>query len=575
MIRLREVKLPLSHKKEDLYRKAATLLHIGKNQILSVKIVKKSLDARQKPTLFYRYTLDVEVQGERKITERAKKDAKISRYVDLAQDVPYVFPTPGDKTLTHRPVMIGAGPAGLFCAYMLALHGYQPLLLERGKQADLRKQDVEHFWESGVLDPSSNVQFGEGGAGAFSDGKLGTLVTDKAGRNREVLRIFAAAGAPEEILTDAHPHIGTDKLLPVVMNLRKQIVDMGGEVRFECQVTDFVIHKGQIAGVIINHQEEIPAETVVLAVGHSARDTFSMLLEKQVPMQAKAFAVGLRMEHPRAFIDEMQYGRADLGLPAATYKLTAQTGERGVYTFCMCPGGYVVNSSSEPGRLAVNGMSYSGRSGKNSNGALVAAVTPEDFIRWSRNENGGFHRQDDDIFAESLKVFREAAIGETTGEVNPMIGVAFQRLLEERAFILAQGKVPAETFGNFRQAVCGTAPAPSALPERYPDFAPAIKGQWAEAPVHDILPDALNRALVAGMEDFGKKLPGFADSGVWLSGVESRTSSPVRILRDETGQSAIRGLYPCGEGAGYAGGITSAAMDGLYIAEQIGRVCHP
>ena len=400
-----------------------------------------------------------------------------------------------------------------------------------------RQKDVERFWREGVLDPSSNVQFGEGGAGTFSDGKLNTLVKDKYGRNREVLRIFVENGAPEAILYEAKPHIGTDILCRVVQNMREQIISWGGEVRFGAQVTDLCCHAGQVTGVVINGVEVIESDAVVLAIGHSARDTFEMLYHKQIPMEAKAFAVGLRMEHPRRLIDRMQFGMEEHPLlPAATYKVTVQTSSgRGVYSFCMCPGGYVVNASSEQGRLAVNGMSYSGRSGDNSNSAMIVTVTPADYA--------------DD---------------------SPLSGITFQRKLEEKAYRIGGGVVPVETYGDYRRAVTGQSAEVSAISQEYPDFAPAVKGAWRMAAVHDILPDTLNQALVEGIDLIGQGMPGFADSGAYLSGIESRTSSPVRITRDETGQSALRGLYPCGEGAGYAGGIMSAAMDGMLTAEKIG-----
>ncbi len=537
MIRVNQVRLPLDHRREDIIRKAAKLLRISPGEVLSWRIARKSIDARKKPEIAVVYSVDVSVQEPAKVLARCH-----SAQVQAVTEHAYAFAEPGAARLSHRPVVIGSGPAGLFCAYLLAKHGYRPLVLERGRCVEERREDVERFWREGVLNPASNVQFGEGGAGTFSDGKLNTLVKDKYGRNREVLRIFAEAGAPEEILYDAKPHIGTDVLCRVVRRLREQIIAWGGEVRFGAQVTDICHADGRIAGVVVNGAETIPCETAVLAVGHSARDTFAMLHEKHIPMEAKAFAVGLRMEHPRQMIDEMQYGRSsDPRLPAASYKVTAQTSSgRGVYSFCMCPGGYVVNASSERERLAVNGMSYSGRDGINSNSAVIVTVTPEDY-----------------------------------GEDSPLAGVAFQRRLEERAYRIGGGSVPVETYGDYRRAVTGTDAGASAIARDYPDFAPAIKGAHRMAAVHDILPRELSEALVEGIDLIGQSVRGFADGGAYLSGVESRTSSPVRITRDETGQSALRGLYPCGEGAGYAGGITSAAMDGMLIAEKIAARYRP
>lgn len=560
MIRISQIKIPVTGKETDakekrkLMEKTTRLLRTDPAAILSLSIVRRSIDARKKPALFYVYTVDVETKNEAQLLKRFKgKEGQIQAVSSQS----YHFAELGEKPLQESPIIVGTGPAGLFCGYMLAKAGYRPILLERGKEVHKRLADVERFWKDGILDPSSNVQFGEGGAGTFSDGKLTTTVKDLYGRQREVLRIFVEAGAPEEILYDARPHIGTDILIKVVENLRKQILTWGGEIRFETQAEALLIEKGRAVGVMANGQH-LYGGAVILAIGHSARDTFQSLFEQAVPMEAKAFAVGLRMEHPRAMIDSLQYGEGASLLSAAPYKVTAKTAEgRGVYSFCMCPGGYVVNASSESGRIAVNGMSYSGRDGKNSNSAMIVTVTPEDY-----------------------------------GGDGPLAGIAFQRRLEEKAYEIGKGAVPVERYGDFRAAVCaGQSVEDQAskarhsaqsghetnafLKEHDSDFAPAVKGAWRFAPVHDILPDALNQALVEGIDLIGQNMKGFDDEDACLSGVESRTSSPVRILRDETGQSAIRGLYPCGEGAGYAGGITSAAMDGILIAEKLASVYHP
>ena len=532
MIRVNQIKLPLAHRQEDILYKTAKILRMSPDKILSWQVIKKSIDARKKPDIMIIYSVDVNVASQDKVLAGCK-----SAQVQAVKALSYEFPKAGEEMLKFRPIIIGTGPAGLFCGYQLAKHGYRPLILERGRCVDRRREDVEKFWREGTLDPMSNVQFGEGGAGTFSDGKLNTLVKDKYGRNKEVLRIFVEAGAPEEILYEAKPHIGTDILCKVVRNLREQIIAWGGEVRFEAQVTELCLDGNHVTGVIVNNTERIESEIVVIAIGHSARDTFEMLYRKQVPMEAKAFAVGLRMEHPRKMIDKMQYGQEENSLlPAANYKVTAQTSSgTGVYSFCMCPGGYVVNASSEQDRLTVNGMSYSGRDGDNSNSAMIVTVTPEDY-------------EDD----------------------SPLAGIAFQRKLEENAYRIGAGAVPVETYGDYRCAVTEEESETSVIGREYPDFLPAIKGAYCMAPVHEILPEALNRALVEGIDLIGQTMHGFADSGAYLSGIESRTSSPVRIMRDETGQSTIKGLYPCGEGAGYAGGITSAAMDGMLIAEKIG-----
>lgn len=534
MIRVNQIKLPLEHRMEDLLHKTAKILRIEPDKIEALQIVKKSIDARKKPDIAIIYTVDVTVHAQEKVLARCR-----SNQVQAVTLKPYQFPVSGQVPMGKRPVIIGTGPAGLFCGYMLAKHGYRPILLERGKCVEQRREDVERFWREGVLDPTSNVQFGEGGAGTFSDGKLNTLVKDKYGRNKEVLRIFVEAGAPEKILYEAKPHIGTDVLVSVVSHLRRQITDWGGEVRFGAQVTDLLIEQEHVKGVVINGVEKLFSDAVVLAIGHSARDTFQMLYDRQIPMEAKAFAVGLRMEHPRRMMDLTQYGMENHPLlPAASYKVTAQTaGGRGVYSFCMCPGGYVVNASSEAGKTAVNGMSYSGRDGLNSNSAMIVTVTPRDY-----NSTG------------------------------PLAGIAFQRQLEERAYQIGQGAVPVESYGDFREAVTGDEPPASEIRETYPDFKPAMKGAYYMAPVHEILPPDLNQALVEGIDLIGQNMKGFNDSGAYLSGVESRTSSPVRIHRDDTGQSKVQGLYPCGEGAGYAGGITSAAMDGILTAEKIAAV---
>lgn len=550
MIRINQLKLsPDCVEPEALLRKkAAKLLRISPLEISTLTIFRKSLDARKKPEIFAVYTVDVKTADEKKIRKRIGNGGGQIQFVE---ETPYVFPKIETNLLADRPVIVGFGPAGLFCGYMLAKAGYRPLILERGREIHKRKGDVERFWREGVLNPASNVQFGEGGAGAFSDGKLNTSIKDSQGRIRETLRIFVEAGAPEAILYEAKPHIGTDILTEVVSNLRKKIMEWGGEVRFESQVTALLLENGHIRGVEV-HGEQIKSDAVILAVGHSARDTFRMLADLHVPMEAKAFAVGLRMEHPREMIDRLQYGKTALSLPAAAYKVTAKTSAgRGVYSFCMCPGGYVVNASSEPGRTAVNGMSYSGRNGANSNSALIVTVSPNDY-----------------------------------GGAGPLAGIAFQRRLEERAYEIGQGAVPVERYGDFCSAVYSKDSRAAALLNRkegdvlprsglcgqYPDFLPAIMGAWKYAPVHTILPDFLNTALAEGIDMIGQKMPGFADGDAFLSGVESRTSSPVRILRDETGQSAVKGLYPCGEGAGYAGGITSAAMDGILIAEKVASV---
>ena len=537
MIRLNQLKLPVSHTEAQLMSKTAQILRIPEAEILEIEIVRQSLDARKKPELFYSYSVNVTVKREQKVYKDAvRRLGKVN--VALVEKTEYHFPDGGTQPQKHPTVIIGMGPAGLFCGYYLAQHGYAPVILERGEDVDTRQADVEAFWQTGRLKPDSNVQFGEGGAGTFSDGKLNTLVKDKYGRNTEVLKTFVRHGADPAIVYQAKPHIGTDVLSRVIKSMREEILRLGGEVRFKSQVTEIKTQNGQVTGVIVNGREEIPCEQVVLAPGHSARDTFAMLYEKNFPMAAKPFAVGFRVEHPQSLINRSQYGAEYVkGLGAAAYKVTAKTCcGRGVYSFCMCPGGYVVNASSEPGRLAVNGMSYSGRDGKNANSAIIVAVTPEDY-----------------------------------GSDHPLAGIEFQRRLEQRAYELCDGKLPVQRYGDFREKVTGE---PRKIQNGPKDslcdnLEPQCKGEFAWADLTGILPGECNQAFVEGMDSFDRQINGFASPSVILTGVESRTSSPVRIERDENLQSGIRGCYPCGEGAGYAGGITSAAMDGIRVAEQI------
>lgn len=539
MIRINQIncKAEAQISEKLLQKKAAEALKLRPEDILSLKIVRRSIDARHKPDIFYSYVLDVTVKQEEKVLKHAR-----AKQASIVSPVTYTFPQGGFfPEGSNRPVIIGTGPAGLFCGYYLAKAGLRPILLERGKDVDSRTKDVEQFWQEGILLPGSNVQFGEGGAGTFSDGKLNTLVKDKDGRGHAVLETFVRFGAPKSILYDAKPHIGTDVLRRVVKGMRQEIEAMGGEVLFQSQVTDINLEKGRITGVVINEKEMLPCSQVVLAIGHSARDTFAMLYEHGTDMEAKAFAVGLRVEHPQSMINLSQYGIEDAGfLGAAPYKVTAQTSVgRGIYSFCMCPGGYVVNASSEPGKLAVNGMSYSGRDGRNANSAIIVAVTPNDF-----------------------------------GSDHPLAGVAFQRRLEEKAYELGHGRIPVQRYGDFKDRVLGSMGQQTDTAElsgEYTDttLTPQNKGAWIYADVSQILPAECNQAFVEGMTHFGKLIPGFDRRDTLLSGVESRTSSPLRIRRDETLESNIKGLYPCGEGAGYAGGITSAAMDGLKVAEKL------
>ncbi|MBR5525111.1 MAG: FAD-binding protein [Clostridia bacterium] len=526
MLRITGISLPLSYTDGDLRRRAADLLGVAPGAITACELRKRSVDARKKEAVHFIATVDVTVEGEEKLLRRHVKNNKISR----VEDSPYILP-PSISPPAVPPVVVGSGPAGLFAALTLAQAGARPILMERGGDVDSRRAAVETFRRTGVLDTASNVQFGEGGAGTFSDGKLNSGIKDP--RCRRVLETFVAAGAPGEILWQAKPHIGTDRLQDTVRGLRREILRLGGQVLFYHRLTDLVIKDGALSSVLVETPEgvrEIPCRQVILAIGHSARDTAEMLCRRGLPMEQKPFAVGVRVEHPRAMIDTSQYGPAagHPALGAADYKLSCRPdGGRGVYTFCMCPGGVVMAAASEEGGVAVNGMSEHARDAENSNSALLVGVEPGDF-----------------------------------GSEHPLAGFAFQRKMEQAAYRLGGGdyRAPAQLVGDFlagRASVGGGEVTPSYLPGV----------TWAD--LRECLPAFVSNSLRAALPMFGRQLTGFDRPDAVLTGVESRSSSPVRLLRDSRGQSAIGGVYPCGEGAGYAGGIMSAAVDGIRCAEWV------
>ncbi len=522
MIRIRDITLPPRHNVSQLSFEAAQLLRVPNSTIRKVRIVRRSIDARKKPDVKYNYTIDVQVSGnEEKILRNSR-----CRKACIAPWTSYKV-KPVKNANAKRPVVVGFGPAGMFAALVLAMAGARPIVLERGEDAESRHEKVQKFWQTGELDPQSNVQFGEGGAGTFSDGKLNTGVNNP--RIPWVLEQFVLAGAHEEIRYDAKPHVGTDVLLTVVQNLRSKILSLGGEVRFNSQVTGLKTEDGRLTGVELADGTVIDCDHCILAIGHSARDTFRMLEAAGIPMEPKAFSMGVRIEHKQSMVDMTQYGLLSPDLPPADYKLVSHQEDATVYTFCMCPGGYVVAAASEEGGVVTNGMSYADRGGENANAAVLVTVQPRDFPY-------------------------PGALG----------GVRWQREIEEKAYRISGGyHAPAQLFGDFLEGRASTGPG-----EVRPTYLPGV--QWCD--LHEVLPARITDNLKKGITDLDKRLGGFASPDAVLTGPETRSSSPVRILRDSDGQSPLCGLYPAGEGAGYAGGIMSAAVDGMEAAEAVLKV---
>lgn len=534
MIRINNLNLDIDENLEDLTKKAAKKLRISKEDFESFKILRESIDARKKDAIKFNYSVEVKCKNESKIMSRVHgKDAVLEKN-HIEEEFKF-----GDEKLKHRPIVIGTGPCGMFAALTLAENGYAPLVFERGENVDKRTETVDNFWKTGVLNTESNVQFGEGGAGTFSDGKLTTRIKDP--RCSYVLEEFIKGGAPEEIGYMGKPHIGTDILKKVVKNIRERIIALGGEVRFNSRLEDIIMKNNSIEAVIVNG-EEIPCECVVLAIGHSSRDTYEMLNKKAVFMEPKPFAIGVRIEHPQDFINEHQYGKYKNHprLKAADYKLTYTTKEkRGVYSFCMCPGGAVVASSSEEERLVCNGMSYYKRDLENANAALVVTVNSEDF------------KASKDLFNKDIS------------DKSPLIGMEFQRYYEHLAYLAGGGgyNAPVQLVGDFMQDKVTTK-----VGSVKPSYTPGYKF----AALKECLPSYVIDSLKEGFVNFDKKITGYMYSDAVMTGIETRTSAPLKITRNEKLESiSLKGLYPSGEGAGFAGGIISAAVDGIKSAESI------
>ena len=514
MIKVRQIKIDAKEKNILLIRKkVCKRLNINDDEILEFNIVKESIDARKIP-VFFTYEVNVKLKNESGI--------KFDNDVCLTEEESYHFETTGEEELSTRPIIVGDGPSGLFAAYMLSEAGFNPLVIERGSDITNRVKKVEDFWNTGVLDVNTNVCFGEGGAGTFSDGKLNTLNKDINHRIRKVFEIFVENGAPEDILYKNKPHIGTDILRDVIVNMRKKIESFGGEFLFNKTLTDIDVKDGRIVGIYLG-EEYLKCDLLILAIGHSAKDTFEMLNKKGLIMENKPFAVGIRIIHKQELINEKEYGSYASYLDNASYKLTYNKDDKGIYSFCMCPGGYVVDSSSELEHLCINGMSNRNRDSGYANSAIVVTVNSKDY--------------GDNLFD----------------------GLKYQEKLEEKAYKLCNGKIPVETLKDYIDNKKGSS---------FDKFEPIFKGRYEFANINEIFDEETNALIKESINNFDTKIKGFSGDAV-VAGVESRTSSPVRIVRDYNMESNIKGIYPIGEGSGYSGGITTSSVDGVKVSEVI------
>ena len=544
MLRLTELRLPLNHAEDALRPAIVARLGISDTDLAAFTVFKRSYDARKKSAVVLIYTVDCELANESAVLAQFSGDPHVRPTPDTSYHFVGHAPAAFFDGQRPRPLVIGFGPCGIFAALILAQMGLRPIVLERGKEVRERTKDTWGLWRQGVLNPESNVQFGEGGAGTFSDGKLWSQISDPRHLTRKVLAEFVKAGAPEEILFVSKPHIGTFRLVSMVEKMRADIEALGGEIRFQQRVTDVLIEDGHIRGVTLASGEMLRSDHVVLALGHSARDTFTMLHERGVYMEAKPFSIGYRIEHPQGLIDRARFGpnAGNEILGAADYKLVHHASNgRAVYSFCMCPGGTVVAATSEPGRVVTNGMSQYSRNERNANAGIVVGISPQDY------------RQD----------------GLTDGPVSPLDGMAFQRFWESRAYELGGGtyEAPGQLVGDFIKS------RPSkTLGSVQPSYKPGVHLTDLAQPGHGSLPDYALAAIREALPAFDKQIKGFSMPDAVLTGVETRTSSPLRITRGKDFQSLnVKGLYPAGEGAGYAGGIMSAGVDGIEVAEALGR----